>query len=141
MIRITPNIAIEEKEIREEFTRSSGPGGQNVNKVATAVQLRFDAGNSPSLPEPVKERLIKLAGKRMTSENILIIEARRYRSQEKNRKDARERLIKLIRKAAQQPKPRRKTSRPAAAKKRRLEEKRKRSEIKQTRKPVRRFEE
>jgi ribosome-associated protein len=103
MIYITPNIAIEEREIQEEFVRSSGPGGQNVNKLATAVQLRFDVGNSPSLPDDVRERLIRLAGRRMTEGGVLIIDARRFRTQERNRQDAMDRLVQLMRQAAVRP--------------------------------------
>jgi ribosome-associated protein len=130
MINITSSIAIDEKEIREEFIRSSGPGGQNVNKVATAVQLRFDVANSSSLPGEVKERLLRLAGKKVTEGGILIIDARRFRTQEKNRQDALERLVKLIQKAAQKPKVRHKTKPTAASQQRRVEEKRNRSKIK-----------
>jgi len=134
MIYITDDIEIKEDEIKEDFIRASGPGGQNVNKVATAVQLRFDVRNSPSLPDDVRERLIKLAGKRMTELGELIIKAKRYRSQLKNREDALNRLISLIRKATDIPKPRRTKKPSQAAKARRLETKRKRSEIKQMRK-------
>jgi ribosome-associated protein len=132
MIQITDTIAIDESNIQEEFIRASGPGGQNVNKVSSAVQLRFDVRNS-SLPSGVRERLTRLAGKRMTGDRILIIEARRFRTQERNRQDALERLVALIRKAAEKPKPRRKTKPPLASKQRRLEEKRRRSKIKKTR--------
>lgn len=135
MIRVTENIAIHERELQEEFIRASGPGGQNVNKVATAVKLRFDAAHSPSLPEEVRDRLIRLAGSRITEEGVIIIDARRFRSQERNRQDARERLVALIRKAAQRPKPRRKTHATAASKERRLEEKRRRGQTKRTRRP------
>lgn len=132
-LHITSNIQIPEVELEEQFIRSSGPGGQNVNKVSTAVQLRFDVVHSESLPENVKRRLKRLAGKRMTDEGVLMIEARRYRSQEKNRQDARERLAALVRRAMQKP-PRRKTTRPSkAARQRRLDTKKKRSEIKRSR--------
>ncbi|MCK4624457.1 MAG: aminoacyl-tRNA hydrolase [Phycisphaerae bacterium] len=136
MIRITRDIAIDEGEIREEFIRASGPGGQNVNKVATAVQLRFDVGQSASLPDDVRERLIRLAGRRMTSDGVLIIEARRFRTQQRNRQDARDRLVELIRKAAKKPKPRRKTKPTLASKKRRLETKRRQSQTKRMREAV-----
>ena len=133
MIRITQSISIKENEIREEFVLASGPGGQNVNKVATAVKLRFDAAHSPSLPEDLRDRLMRLAGKRLTDEGVIVIDARRFRSQDKNRQDARERLAALIREAAQRPKRRRKTRPTAASKERRLEEKRRRSRIKSVR--------
>jgi ribosome-associated protein len=133
MIRVTETIAIDERELQEEFVRASGPGGQNVNKVATAVKLRFDAAHSPSLPAEVRDRLIRLAGRRITEAGVIIIDARRFRTQERNRQDARERLVALIRKAAERPKARRKTQPTAASKKRRLEDKRRRSHIKWTR--------
>jgi len=133
MIEITPALSIDEREIQLDFIRSSGPGGQNVNKVATAVQLRFDVGSSPALPEEVKERLVKLAGSRMNTEGVLIIEASQYRSQEQNKTDALLRFIDLVRQAAKKPKPRRKTRPSAAAIARRLDEKRRRSEIKRLR--------
>src|SRR5512137_183627 len=104
MIRVTDAITIDEEEIHHQFIRASGPGGQNVNKVATAVQLRFDVAHSPSLPEDARERLTRLAGKRMTKEGYLIIDARRFRTQEQNRQDAVARLVGLIRQAAQRPK-------------------------------------
>ena len=134
MLRITPSIQIDERELKESFIRASGPGGQNVNKVSTAVQLRFDVRRSPSLPDQVKERLTRLAGRRITLEGILVIDARRFRTQEANRRDALERLLQLIRQAATIPKTRRPTRPGAGAKARRLEEKKKHGVIKQTRK-------
>ena len=133
MIHVTQAIVIDEREIHLEFVRASGPGGQNVNKVATSVQLRFDVGNSPSLPEEVRHRMIRLAGKKITSDGVLIIEAKRFRTQEKNRQDAIDRLIKLIIKASEKPKSRRKTKPTLASKKRRLDTKRHRSQIKSRR--------
>ena len=136
MIRVTETILLDESEIRERFLRSSGPGGQNVNKVATAVQLRFDVRNSRSLPDDVRVRLVRLAGRRMTGEGVLIIEARRFRTQERNRQDARDRLIGLVRKAAEALAPRRKTRPTGESRKRRLESKHRRSEFKKTRRRV-----
>jgi ribosome-associated protein len=133
MIQITPQIAIEESEIREEFIRSSGPGGQNVNKVATAVQLRFDAAGSPALPEEVRQRLLKLAKGQINQEGTLVINAQRFRTQSTNRQDALDRLVELIRKATQKPRPRYKTKPTLASQKRRLEGKRLRSRTKQQR--------
>jgi ribosome-associated protein len=136
MIRITRDISIDEEEIREVFIRASGPGGQNVNKVSTAVQLRFDVANSPSLPDAVKARLRHLAGSRMTESGELIIEARRFRTQLRNRQDALERLVALIRKAAERPKPRRRTKPTRASKERRIDAKKRRGETKRRRGPV-----
>jgi len=133
MIRVTGTITIDEEEIHQQFIRASGPGGQNVNKVATAVQLRFDAAHSPSLPEDVRERLTRLAGKRMTKEGFLIIDARRFRTQEQNRRDAVARLVGLIRQAAQRPKIRKRTRPTQASKERRLEGKHRRAKIKHLR--------
>lgn len=133
MIEITKNISLDENEVQLHFVRSSGPGGQNVNKVATAVQLRFDVGNSPSLPGDVRTRLIRIAGRRITQEGILIIEARQHRTQERNREDAIERLKELIRLATQKPKPRKKTKPTKAAKERRIESKKQRGKTKQLR--------
>lgn len=136
MIRITPTIAIPDREIEERFIRAAGPGGQNVNKVATAVQLRFDVARSASLPAAVRDRLQGLAGRRMTSDGVLVIDARRYRTQERNRQDALDRLVTLIQKAAQPPKPRKVTRPTLASKRRRLEDKRQRGEIKRARRPT-----
>src|SRR5207342_3612528 len=109
MLEITPNLSIPDDELVERFVRSSGPGGQNVNKVATAVQLRFDAARSPSLPEGVRARLLRLAGRRATREGVIVIDAQRFRTQERNRADALERLLELVRQATVVPKPRRRT--------------------------------
>lgn len=136
MFQITPTLAIDESEIQEQFVRASGPGGQNVNKVATAVQLRFDVAHSPSLPAEVRQRLTRLAGRRLSAGGMLTIEARRYRTQARNRQDALDRLVTLIRRAAQPPKPRVKTAPTRASVRRRLATKRHRSTIKQRRQPV-----
>ena len=136
MITIDQTIGIDEKEILESFVRAPGPGGQNVNKVATAVQLRFDVRNSRSLPPDVRDRLLRLAGKRVNQAGILIIEANRYRLREMNRQDARDRLVDFIRRAAVQPKARRKTQPSRTAKMRRLETKRRTSANKHARASV-----
>lgn len=133
MIRITNDIAIDDREVEETFVRAAGPGGQNVNKLATAVQLRFDVQHSPSLPDSVRSRLEHLAGRRLTSEGVLIITAQRYRTQERNRQDALERLVDLIRRAAVPPRRRVPTRVSAAAKRRRLEAKKQRAGIKRLR--------
>ena len=134
MIEVTETIAIDEAELTLEFIRSSGPGGQNVNKVATAVQLRFDVARSPSLPDDVRRRLARLAGRKMTGEGVLVITARRHRTQAANREDAIERLVALIKKAASKPKPRKKTKPTKASRERRLQDKRHRSRTKGLRK-------
>lgn len=136
MLRATPNIHIPEHELRFQFKLASGPGGQNVNKVTTAAELRFDVARSPSLPEPVRERLLVLAGNRLTQGGELLITARRFRSQERNRQDAIERLIALIQKAAAAPKPRLKTKPSRVARQRRMDEKRRLGEKKQTRRSI-----
>lgn len=133
MIEIPPKIYLNESEIQLDFIRSSGPGGQNVNKVSSAVQLRFDVSHSSSLGADVKERLLKLAGSAVTSEGVLILTARRYRTQEQNRQDAIQRLVVLIRKAAELPKKRKPTHPGAAASGARLKSKMRRGEIKRTR--------
>jgi ribosome-associated protein len=133
-IRITPRIGLDERELQIDFVRASGPGGQNVNKVATAAQLRFDVANSPSLPEDVRARLLRQAAGRINAEGELVIDARRFRSQERNREDAIERLAELVRKAAAAPKKRRPTKPTAASKRRRLEEKKRRGADKRLRK-------
>ncbi len=136
-IAVTPSISIREDELHETFVLASGPGGQNVNKVSSAVQLRFDVAGSPSLDGDVRARLAHLSGRRLTKDGVLVITARAHRSQDRNRADARERLFDLIRRAAEPPKPRRPTRMPKAAKRRRLESKKIRSHVKRARGPVR----
>ena len=130
MIPVTPRISLDESEIVETFVRASGPGGQNVNKVSTAVELRFDAAGSPNLPDAVKARLRPLAGRRMTGEGVIVIDAQRFRTRERNRADALERLLELIRAAAIVPKARRPTRPTLASKERRLSGKEKRGRVK-----------
>ena len=140
MIRITDRLVLDDSEVDVEFTRSSGPGGQHVNTSSTAVQLRFDVEGSDSLPVPVKRRLKRLAGNRITSEGHLLIEAGEHRSQSRNRAAAEERLAALIRRAARPPRRRKKTRPPASSKRRRLENKRRRGELKKLRRPPKRGE-
>ncbi len=133
MIEISPSLKINERELTFDYIRAAGPGGQNVNKVATAVQLRFDIWGNDSLPVDVKARLVKLAGKRATGEGVLIIEARRFRTQEQNRTDAVTRFITLVRKSLEAPKPRKKTRPTTGSKEKRLQSKKKRSQVKRIR--------
>ena len=130
MIRITDHVAIDESELVESFIRASGPGGQNVNKLSTAVQLRFDVRNSPSLTDEVRARLARLAGKRLTREGVLVITAQSHRTQERNRADALDRLIELIRAATVRPVPRRPTKPTKASRRRRVDDKKRRGSIK-----------
>ena len=136
MIQVTPDIRIHDGDIVFDFIRASGPGGQHVNKASTAVQLRFDARQSGSLPPEVYHRLKKLAGKRITEEGVLIIQARRFRSQEKNRQDALERLVTLVRRASEKPKTRKRTQPTKASKERKLATKHLRGRLKKTRQRV-----
>ena len=136
MLQVTPSITIDDSEIEERFIRSSGPGGQNVNKVATAVQLRFDVGRSRAIDDEVRERLTTIAGSRMTSDGVLVIDSRAFRTQAQNREAARERLVEMVRKAAVRPKRRRKTRPSGASKLQRLDSKRRRASTKQRRRDV-----
>ena len=141
MIRITPRISLDESEISMDFVRSSGPGGQNVNKVATAAQLRFDIKNSPNLPEDVRERLLEIAGNKVTRNGVLIIEASTFRTREMNRNDALSRLTKLIQRAAKKPAVRRKTKPTPESRRQRLETKKQRGKVKELRKSIKQIEE
>jgi ribosome-associated protein len=132
-VQITPEVMIDESELEERFVRASGPGGQNVNKVATAVQLRFDAARSSALGAEVRERLARIAGNRMTADGILVIDARQFRTQGENRKAARERLAELVRRALERPKRRKKTKPTAASRERRVTAKKQRAETKRGR--------
>jgi ribosome-associated protein len=136
-IRVTPELAIGADELHQRFVRASGPGGQNVNKVATAVELRFDAAHSPSLPEAVRARLLRLAGRRATRAGVIVIDAQRFRTQEQNRADAIARLVALVRQAAVAPKVRRATKPTRASRERRLESKRRRADTKRLRGRIR----
>jgi ribosome-associated protein len=140
MIRITDTISIDDAELVETFVRSSGPGGQNVNKLSTAVQLRFDVRRSPSLPNDVAVRLMRIGGSRITKDGVLVINAQRHRTQERNRQDARERLIAMIREAATPPAPRRPTRPTASSRRERLDSKKRRSSIKRLRQSKPAFE-
>jgi ribosome-associated protein len=133
MIRVTSHIALDESEIVEQFIRASGPGGQNVNKVASAVQLRFDVASSPALDGETRQRLRTLAGRRLNREGVIVITAERFRTRERNRADALERLVELIRRAAERPKTRRPTKATAAAKARRRDNKARRGQLKRLR--------
>jgi ribosome-associated protein len=133
MIRIDERISIDERELEERFIRASGPGGQNVNKLASAVQLRFDVRGSVNLPDAVRSRLERLAGRRLTRQGVLVITAQRHRTQERNRQDALDRLIELIRRAAVAPRPRRATKPSAGARERRLQSKKRRGSVKDLR--------
>jgi ribosome-associated protein len=137
MIRITETVFLSEDELRFDFVRSGGPGGQNVNKVSSAVVLRFDAAHSPGLPEPVKQRLRRMAGSRMTSGGVIVIRAQRFRSQERNREDAEDRLRALLMRACAEPRRRVRTVKPVSAQRERLDNKKKASVKKRWRSAVR----
>ncbi len=133
MIEVTPDIRIADDELSFSFVRASGPGGQNVNKVSTAVQLRFDAANSPNLPDAVRARALRLAGRRATTEGVIVLDARRHRTQERNRQDAIDRLVALLQRAAELPKPRTSTKPTRASRLKRLDDKRRRAAVKRAR--------
>ena len=133
MIEVTPDIRLADDELSFSFVRASGPGGQNVNKVSTAVQLRFDAANSPNLPDAVRARALRLAGRRATTEGVIVLDARRHRTQERNRQDAIDRLVALLQRAAEPPKPRTSTTPTRASRLKRLDDKRRRAAVKRAR--------
>lgn len=133
MIEVTPDIRIADDELSFSFVRASGPGGQNVNKVSTAVQLRFDAANSPNLPDAVRARALRLAGRRATTEGVIVLDARRHRTQERNRQDAIDRLVALLQRAAELPKPRTSTKPTRASRLKRVDDKRRRAAVKRAR--------
>lgn len=133
MLEVSPTLTIEDSELEERFVRASGPGGQNVNKVATAVELRFDAANSPKISDDVRERLRVIAGTRMTADGVLVIDARRHRTQAQNREDARARLADFLRQALVKPKRRRKTKPSKASVEKRVQSKKRRAETKRRR--------
>lgn len=136
MLEVSPTLTIDDSELEERFVRASGPGGQNVNKVATAVELRFDAANSPKIPDDARQRLRAIAGTRMTLEGVLVIDARRHRTQAQNREDARQRLVELLRQAMVRPKRRRKTKPSKAAVENRVQSKKRRADTKRSRRRV-----
>lgn len=136
MLHVTGRIWISKSELEEHFVRASGPGGQNVNKVASAVELRFDAANSPNLPADVRARLMRLAGRRLTQDGVIVIRAERFRTQERNRADARDRLLRLIARAAEPPRPRVATRPPKAAKEKRIRSKKQRGRTKKLRRDI-----
>jgi len=133
MIEITPDIRLADDELSFSFVRASGPGGQNVNKVSTAVQLRFDAANSPNLPDAVRARALRLAGRRATNEGVIVLDARRHRTQERNRQDAIDRLVALLQRAAELPKTRTSTKPTRASRLKRVDDKRRRAAVKRAR--------
>lgn len=133
MIEVTPDIRLADDELSFSFVRASGPGGQNVNKVSTAVQLRFDAANSPNLPDAVRARALRLAGRRATTEGVIVLDARRHRTQERNRQDAVDRLVALLQRAAELPKPRTSTKPTRASRLKRVDDKRRRAAVKRAR--------
>jgi ribosome-associated protein len=136
MIQVTPSVAVQESELEERFVRASGPGGQNVNKVATAVELRFDAARSPALSDEVRDRLRTIAGTRMTADGVILIDARRHRTQSQNREDARDRLADMIRRALVRPRRRRKTRPTKGSVQKRIESKKHRAQTKRGRGPI-----